>query len=381
MTPRQDRPRRGLPGWVVVIVVLVFSAVAVLGVLKLREAADLARGEQLALERLRSLANEQSSLEWQAVAARGAAAELARGIRTRRQAMDAELARLSTLGREPDAQLTSALRVHQDALSEELRLLAAERFDAALELGERQVDPSLERLHREFARALESSGAEARTAAFRATVATGVVVALAALFIVLLVGGIRRARSSLATADERALRQSERWFRSLVQNASELIAVIEPDTTVTYVTDSSVPLLGYNPEAVVGRRLAELAHPDDVEALMRAATESHVGRFECRLWTHDQAWVVLECVRAARPDEPGCILTGRDVTERKRLEQELSHMAFHDSLTGLANRALFENRLTHPLAGLTRRGRRPRGAVPRSRRLQDGQRQPRPRRR
>jgi diguanylate cyclase (GGDEF)-like protein/PAS domain S-box-containing protein len=345
---------RGLPTWVVATAVAALSAAALVGVVKLRQEAELVRGEQLALERLRSLNNEQSSLEWQAVAARGAAAGLARGIRSRGEAMDAELARLAALGRQPDSQLMDALHVHQQALQDELRLLAAGRFDEALALGERRVDPSLERFQSVLGRRLDDSAGEARAAAFRATATTVLLVALAALFIVLLARGFQRARSSLATADERALRRSERWFRSLVQNASELIAVVDPDTTVTYVTDSSVPLLGYAPEALVGRPLLELAHPDDVDGLRDAATRSQGGRFECRLWTRDQSWIVLEWVRGARADAPGCILTGRDITDRKRLEQQLRHMAFHDKLTGLANRALFEDRLTHALHGLRR---------------------------
>jgi diguanylate cyclase (GGDEF)-like protein len=64
----------------------------------------------------------------------------------------------------------------------------------------------------------------------------------------------------------------------------------------------------------------------------------------------------MEWVQGVRPGAPGCILTGRDVSERRQLEQELRHQAFHDSLTGLANRALFEDRLSHALAGLPRTG-------------------------
>jgi diguanylate cyclase (GGDEF)-like protein len=63
----------------------------------------------------------------------------------------------------------------------------------------------------------------------------------------------------------------------------------------------------------------------------------------------------MEWAHGTRPGEPGCILTGRDVSERKKLERELRHQAFHDSLTGLANRALFEDRLAHALAALRRR--------------------------
>src|SRR4030081_173777 len=50
------------------------------------------------------------------------------------------------------------------------------------------------------------------------------------------------------------------------------------------------------------------------------------------------------------PTGRGVVWPGRDVTERRRLEEELAHQAFRDSLTGLANRALFQDRLTQALA-------------------------------
>ncbi len=83
--------RRSLPGWLAALAVLALAGGAVVGVLKLREQADLARGQELALERLGSLTNEQSSLEWQAVAAHGAGANvLANEVAARRRAMDSE---------------------------------------------------------------------------------------------------------------------------------------------------------------------------------------------------------------------------------------------------------------------------------------------------
>ena len=75
------------------------------------------------------------------------------------------------------------------------------------------------------------------------------------------------------------------------------------------------------------------------------------------------------------------VVNYRDITERKALEEQLRHQAFHDALTGLANRALFLDRLGHALARAGRGGPADRGPLPRPRRLQGGQRQPRPRRR
>ncbi len=58
--------------------------------------------------------------------------------------------------------------------------------------------------------------------------------------------------------------------------------------------------------------------------------------------------------RVTDPTIEGLVLNMSDVTERKAFEDELRHQAFHDALTGLANRALFENRLRHALAGSLR---------------------------
>src|SRR3954470_4800703 len=99
------RVLRGLPTWVTAGLVLLLTSASLAGVVKLRQQADEARSEQLALERLRSLTNEQSSLEWQAVASRGAAAEVSCAVRARGAAMDAELNGLTSLGRPSDKDL------------------------------------------------------------------------------------------------------------------------------------------------------------------------------------------------------------------------------------------------------------------------------------
>jgi diguanylate cyclase (GGDEF)-like protein/PAS domain S-box-containing protein len=354
VTPFPAR-RRGLsvPIWAFSCAILVLAAGAGVAVGALHERADSARKEQVVFERIRVLVHEQSALELEAVVASRARAQLGRAMRARRAEIQAALKVLD----HPSPALLRAIGEHQDSLRRELELLAGGREEAALEVGEREVDPSHERVLASLEQLSLESSRDAASAGLRANAGAGFILALAACLFALLFRAFQRTRRSLEGAEERALRESERWFRSLVQEATELILVVDPDTTLRYVTESARPLLGYAPRDILGKRLLELAHPDDVAHLEKVAASTPGGHvFECRLWSRAGAWVFMEWSHGVRPDGPGCILTGRDVSERKTLEQELRHQAFHDALTGLANRALFEDRLAHAIAGLRQRG-------------------------
>jgi diguanylate cyclase (GGDEF)-like protein/PAS domain S-box-containing protein len=150
-------------------------------------------------------------------------------------------------------------------------------------------------------------------------------------------------------------RLSEAHFQTLVQNASDVILIARPDTTIMYQTPSAQRILGYEPGSLEGTRLALLLHPDDLEEAMAAygglAFRSGASvTAEWRVLHYDGSWRHVEVVANNLLGDPtvgGIVLTLRDITERKRLEDELKHQAFHDALSGLANRALFRDRLEH----------------------------------
>lgn len=157
-------------------------------------------------------------------------------------------------------------------------------------------------------------------------------------------------------------RRSEARFQSLVQNASDVILIAKPDTTITYQTPSTKRILGYEPGSLEGVSLTSLLHPDDLERA--TATYSGVAfraggsiMSEWRVRHHDGTWRHVEVVAnnlLSDPTVEGIVLTMRDISERKGLEEELKHQAFHDALSGLANRALFRDRLEHALARAAR---------------------------
>ncbi len=176
------------------------------------------------------------------------------------------------------------------------------------------------------------------------------------------VKGLRLYQELLASQEE--VHRREVWFRSLVQNACDLITVIDPDTTVRYQSPSALTILGYDPEAVIGHMVNEVVHPEDAERL-RTAVEAMMAspgspvKAEIRLRHADGTWRHIEFTGADQRDNPaidGIVLNGRDVTERKLLELQLQHQALHDPLTRLANRRRFIDRLEHALLRLQRSG-------------------------
>jgi diguanylate cyclase (GGDEF)-like protein/PAS domain S-box-containing protein len=163
------------------------------------------------------------------------------------------------------------------------------------------------------------------------------------------------ALESAALTDDLHRRHSDERFRRLVQDSSDLITVVEADWTIRYQTPSVERVLGYQPDELLGANLVELLHPQDAERmaalLVRASSQDGANRpIECRMRHQDGRWLTVETLSNHIDDElHGYVLTSRDVTDRRALEDQLKHQAFHDSLTGLANRALFTNRVQHLL--------------------------------
>jgi diguanylate cyclase (GGDEF)-like protein/PAS domain S-box-containing protein len=161
---------------------------------------------------------------------------------------------------------------------------------------------------------------------------------------------------SAALTEDLLIQQSEARFSSLVSNSSDVVTVIDPDTTVTYASPSAARVLGLEPSEVEGTRFSELIHPDDKTRVLQFLTslgegEGHPGLAEFRILRGDEP-VFVETLRTNLLHDPnlkGIVLNTRDISERKEFEEQLSHQAFHDSVTSLANRALFRDRVTHAL--------------------------------
>ncbi|MET7691750.1 EAL domain-containing protein [Streptomyces sp. NPDC005483] len=154
-------------------------------------------------------------------------------------------------------------------------------------------------------------------------------------------------------------KESEAYFRTLVRNASDVILILNDDTTVRYASPSAQAVFGN--AALRGTALRELVDVRDRSRVHRTLTVLRSNKQE---EAHDY-WRVLKdgshievevrC-RDLRHDKTveGLVITLRDVTEQRQLEHELTQRAFHDPLTGLPNRTLLLERTERALL----RGRR-----------------------
>jgi len=176
----------------------------------------------------------------------------------------------------------------------------------------------------------------------------------------------RRLRDQAATEQllMSDLRRSEERFRSLVRNSVDVNMIVAADGTIVYESPAVERVLGYRAEDRVGSTGMQIVHPDDQDRLRQVfedllrAPSGQVSA-EIRLRHADDSWRSIEVVGKNLLEDPavgGVVVNYRDISERRQLEDELRHQAFHDSLTGLANRALFADRLEHALSR-TRRNR------------------------
>ncbi|MAL98223.1 MAG: hypothetical protein CL583_07195 [Alteromonadaceae bacterium] len=134
--------------------------------------------------------------------------------------------------------------------------------------------------------------------------------------------------------------------------SGDLLCTVNEDCTFRQVNPACQKILGFESQALVGAPFLEFVHKDDrdrAEHELKILTSKKVSRttMEIRNLAEDGGVRWVEWHFVAAEQEPAFYGNGRDVTERKQLEQELHRSAFYDKLTGTANRSLFLDRLKH----------------------------------
>ena len=127
------------------------------------------------------------------------------------------------------------------------------------------------------------------------------------------------------------LRNSEEKFRSVVQNISDIITIVDENGVILYESPSIKNVLGYEQDEILGRSVFEFFHPDDIARLQQAMEEAFTlegrsKRIEYRFLAKNGTYVVLESSGVTQSDNPAIaaiVVTSRDMTERKNAEDAL----------------------------------------------------------
>jgi PAS domain S-box-containing protein len=130
---------------------------------------------------------------------------------------------------------------------------------------------------------------------------------------------------------EAALREREEYFRSLIDNAMDVVTILDATGTVRYASPSIRRVLGYAPEEFLARNIFEFIHPEDRERISRIFFENIpktglVLTVMIRLLHRDGSWRTMESVCHNRTDHPsitGVVVNSRDMTEREEAEEAL----------------------------------------------------------
>ncbi len=131
---------------------------------------------------------------------------------------------------------------------------------------------------------------------------------------------------------EEALKRSERRFRSLIENAMDIITILRPDGTVVYDSPAVGRVLGYSPQEMTGHSVFEHLHPDDRQSARLALSEVIAGKREgmltpYRLRHKDGTWRILESTGqnlTSIPGIEGIVVNSRDVTEHYAAQERIT---------------------------------------------------------
>ena len=177
---------------------------------------------------------------------------------------------------------------------------------------------------------------------------------------------------------EQSLSESERIHRFIVNSSPDFIYMLDAKGIFTYVNDRVEELLGYKRHELLGKHFSAIIHPHNADEIQSFFSEQRSGEraasgIEMRLLVnpdderahrHDNSEVIVELnaigiYNGGDTQEKifiGTLGSARDISERKRSEARISYQAYHDMLTRLPNRMLFDDRIKQAFAHARRSG-------------------------
>ena len=317
------------------MITLIVSATAAATVGILRHQAATSHRTEVLLTRIDGHSHHLSAVEWQMIGMQRVNPKMTVEMQEAREEMMRAFTELTGLAPQDERlqPVFDTYREYAAAIDEEVRLTAAGDTARARAVDHERVDPSFNRFRKVVTSVNDAYGLEAKAKDRMAFILSTLIFLTAAMMIGLLFWRFQRAHRAveLMSAEQGALRWSERRFRSLIQNASDVIILLDTDSTVSYVSASVHHTLGHRPEELVGTQITDAVSPEDVPgmrdylaACFRNSEVTSLSEFRFR--RADGGWCNMEVIGNNRLNDPSVgriMLNCRDITERKRAEEQL----------------------------------------------------------
>jgi diguanylate cyclase (GGDEF)-like protein/PAS domain S-box-containing protein len=340
------------------LLVIVGFTVPTVVTLHIKHLGEAGAEAQTHLQQMVTETRIQDGIEWRVVAGRMLAHTAQEDLVAARQRADEHMEDAHELGLSPRAMeaIMEVTQTYSDAVDEELRLISLSQLQRARDFDEAVVDPAFEVV----VRRLEAETQELESDAVSLQHHGDVGMLLTVLFSLVLVSVVQGRRRHTEVRSQ-VRRQSEARYRTLIDQSSDLVLVVDRAGKTTFASPSAVRMIRSGDSGVVD--FVNTVDPLDRTRLLLALETAVPGSKlieEFRLnGRHGSATFELTVQDLTDDDSvDGLVLTGHDVTDRLTMHREMEHLAQHDHLTGLPNRALLFDRFERALLGAERDGTR-----------------------
>ena len=321
--------------WLVWSAAFFITLTATGGILTLHRWSNSSHRAVELLSDLEAQANPLSAIGWEAMARKAMIPELKRSHQVVRHQLDRIFIELQS---HADAQHLQQLQMifhnYEQAVDEEFRLLESKRFDEAIRADDEKVDATYDELIEIVGQVQGRYAASSRWTIQVVDTASALLLFFAAIAIGLLFSRFEQVQriKQVLLVEQKALRRSEERFRSLVQNTSDIIAILDPlPPTIKFVSDSIRRILGHRPADLIGSDFSKLVHPGDTGTMQRflASCTYNVGSTyttEVRIQHRNGSWSTVEMFGDNRVEDRaigGIVINFRDVSERKQVGEDL----------------------------------------------------------
>lgn len=326
-----------IPGWSVLVATL-FVAIATTAIITtLRQQAEKIQRAEILLLQLETQAYQLDSMINEVIIKQELEVEVEQKLQVVQSRSARTLAQVIQLAPSGQSlqQIDQHYREYLTVVDEQLGLIKAGQFAQAHTVHEQRVEPIFEVLSKKIPDVSATYINTVHWTNQEADAGSALSLVSAAVAIGLLFWKFKSAQHyaqlQLVEAEQKVLRQSEQRFRSLLQNALDVVMILEVDSTIRYVSDSLYRILNYHPEDWVGTNILKWVHSNDAQKMQNFFTEclrelEATHSVELQFQHGLGHWCWIEAIGNNRLSEPsvgGIVINFRDITERLRAEEEL----------------------------------------------------------